>query len=185
MKLKIALLAASVALCGLSATAQTNNPSTTAENNFFATATEWAGSIDYTKSWPTNGIRISVGALWQNNVNWANYIAAQKNFGDIGLTSQMANQGVAGTIERVQAGPAYRFLNRGDLEMQVEIQPGYARKTVDNGAVGRGLFIEPQVTMRKLMAHGAFLEMSLNYDVFTTGQQPNYPGLRIGTGFTF
>jgi hypothetical protein len=147
----------------------------------------WVTSIDYSKTWPTNGISFAVGALWQNNINWANYITVQKDVGNFCFDATMANQGIAGTVERIQAGGGYRLLNRGDLAIYSTLDVGYARKTAvaSTDPIGRGTFIQPQLTLRKLMAHGAFAEMSLNYDIFTSGKQPLYPGLKLGTGFTF
>jgi hypothetical protein len=198
MKTKILSILILTSALAFSAPAQTStatpaasppavNPSDTAENNFVSTMGSWVTSIDYAKTWPTNGISFSVGALWQNNIAWANYITAQKDAGNFCFDTTMANQGIAGTIERVQAGGGYRLLNRGDLAIYVTGDLGYARKDAVSATdpIGRGLFFQPQITLRKLMAHGAFAEMSLNYDVFTSGQQPKFPGLKLGTGFTF
>lgn len=176
-------LVAGIAVCS----AQTNStPGTdTAQNNFISTAGSWLSSIDYTKSWPTNEVDLSVGAAWQNNVNWANYIGVQKNIGNFTLGATMVNGGVFGVIERGQAGAGYRFLNRGDLSAQFTLDAGYARRDANNSVNGKGAFVEPAITLRKIMSHGAFSEISLNYDVFANGQQSQFPGLRIGTGFTF
>jgi len=159
-------------------TTDTTAPPPTAQNNFIATATSWFLSIDTTKAWPSNEIDFAVGGLWQNNVNWANYINVQKNIKAFAFNVEMDNAGVAGTIYRVQGGAGYRILNRGDLSMHVFLNGGYDR-------MGKCAFAEPQITLRKLMAHGAFMEISLNYDVMGKGAQPSAPGLRIGTGFTF
>ena len=179
-KIKIGLAALLLA-CGLTVQAQTNTVDTntvTSVNNFVQTAGAWFSSIDYTKSWPTNEIDFSVGGLWANNNNWANYLNGQKDIKDFVIDGQMDNAGVAGTIYRVQAGGGYRLLNRGDLAMQGTLNGGYDRTV-------KTAFIEPSITVRKIMAHGTFTEISLNYDVNFKGQQPAYPGLKIGTGFTF
>ena len=105
-KIKIGLGALLLA-CGLSVQAQTNTVDTntvTSVNNFVQTAGAWFSSIDYTKSWPTNEIDFSVGGLWANNNNWANYLNVQKNVGNFAFDGEMDNAGVAGTIYRVQAG---------------------------------------------------------------------------------
>ena len=179
-KIKIGLGALLLA-CGLSVQAQTNTVDTntvTSVNNFVQTAGAWFSSIDYTKSWPTNEIDFSVGGLWANNNNWANYLNVQKNVGNFAFDGEMDNAGVAGTIYRVQAGAGYRILNRGDLSAQVLLNGGYDR-------TGKSMFAEPTLTVRKLMAHGAFAEISLDYDIYAKGAQPSAPGLKIGTGFTF
>jgi hypothetical protein len=197
MKIKflITLAAAAAVMAAVqTAPAQTTNNSAgptqpnlmndTAQNNFVSTAGSWLTTIDYSKSWPTNEMNFSVGALWINNVNWANYILGEKHFGNWITDAQMANQGIAGTIARVQGGGGYRLLNRGDLAINATIDLGYQRASVDVTR-GSAAFVEPNLTLRKLMAHGAFAEISLNYDAMLKGPQPAYPGLRVGTGFTF
>ena len=184
-KIKMAVIGlAALVLAGVSVQAQPTNAvpvdtnTVTAVNNFAATAFNWFSSIDYTKSWPTNEVDFSVGGLWQNNVNWANYINVQKNIGSFAFDGEMDNAGVAGTIYRIQGGVGYRILNSGDLSASVLLNGGYDRTF-------KSSFAEPQIVVRKLMAHGAFLEMSLNYDIYAKGAQPTAPGLRIGSGFTF
>jgi hypothetical protein len=179
-KIKMTVIGlAALVLAGGSVQAQfTDTNAATAENNFVTTAASWFSSIDYTKSWPTNEIDFAVGGLWQNNNQWANYLNVQKNFGNLAVDGEMDNAGVVGTIYRVQFGGGYRFLNRGDLSMTILLNGGYD-KTQKAG------FAEPTLLLRKIMAHGAFTEIALDYDVLFKGQQSNYPGLRIGTGFTF
>lgn len=184
---KLLLLAA--ALCvGLSTQAKTNTPTPetdTAQNNFGVTALAWGTSIDYTKAYPTNGIAFSIGALWENNVSWANYIDASKNFGKFVAIAEMGNAGVAGTIERGQLGIGYELFRQGDLRLIAAVSPGYQRQTLQSAEVGHGTYVQPMITAQKLMAHGAFAEIGLGYDVYVKGKQPNYPLLKIGTGFTF
>ena len=180
-KIKI-LLAAALVVCGLSAQAQTNTP--TSALDFPSTAAAWFSSIDYSKSWPTNELDMTIGGCWQNNVNWANYIDFQKNRGNLAFDAEMDNQGVAGTIVRTQGGIGYRLLNRGDLSAHVIVDGGYQRASADVSRAAGG-YIEPQAKIRKLMAHGAFAEISMNYDFMFKGSQPNYPGIKVGTGFTF
>lgn len=175
MKNKI-IIGLAALLCAGGLQAQTNTP--TSSNDFPQVAALWFTSIDYTKSWPTNEFDFSVGGLWQNNVQWANYINVQKDIKNFVLDGQMDLQGVGGTINRIQAGGGYRILNRGDLEAQVTLNGGYDRTLVAG-------FVEPSLTLKKLMAHGAFSEISLNYDFLFKGSQPNYPGVKVGTGFTF
>lgn len=169
-----------VALCGglFTARADTSTNTPTSINDFAQTAGSWFTSVDYTKSWPTNEIDFALGGLWQNNNNWANYINVQKNVGSFAFDAEMDNAGVAGTIYRVQGGVGYRLLNRGDLSVHAFLNGGYDR-------ANKTAFAEPTIVLRKLMAHGAFAEISLGYDVLFKGQQPTTPGLRIGTGFTF
>jgi hypothetical protein len=176
MKNKILGLAALLLLAAGGLQAQTN--STTSAIDFPQTAAQWFTSIDYTKSWPTNEFDLSVGGLWANNVQWANYLNAQKNINNFVLDGQLDNQGIAGTINRIQAGGGYRVLNRGDLAGQFTVNGGYDRTQVTG-------FIEPSLTFKKQMAHGTFSEISLNYDVLFKGKEPSYPGIKIGTGFTF
>jgi hypothetical protein len=178
MKNSIKLVAvALVATCGVQQVkAQTNTD--TSVNNFAQTAANWFSSIDYTKAWPTNEIDLSVGGLWRNNSQWGNYLNGQKNFGNIVTFAEMDNEGILNQIYRIGGGAGYRFLNRGDLTMQGTIGAGYDK-------LNRVGFVEPAVTLKKLMAHGAFSELSLNYPIQFKGRQADYPGLRIGTGFTF
>lgn len=187
MKIKstllITALAAFALATGFSAQAQTStnaipNPSTTAQNDFVVTAGSWLTSIDYTKAWPTNEFDLSTGAKWLNNVNWANYILVQKDINDFAFDGEMVNQGVAGTINRIQAGAGYRLLNRGDLSAHAMLDGGYDR-TAKSG------FLEPKAILRKLMAHGAFAEIALTYPIMLKGNQSDYPGLDIGVGVTF
>ena len=172
------LAAVALAICGVTSQAQTNTVTPASINDFASTACLWFTSIDYTKSWPTNEIDFAVGGLWQNNNNWANYINVQKNIGGFAFDAEMDNAGVAGTIYRIQGGAGYRILNRGDLSVHAFLNGGYDR-------ANKTAFAEPTLVLRKLMAHGAFAEISLDYDVVLKGQQPSTPGLRIGTGFTF
>ena len=176
----IKILLGAVLCCALftTAKAQSNTNSPTSALDFPATAAGWLSSIDYTKAWPTNEIDISVGALWDNNVSWCNYLGLQKNIGNFTLGGEMDNAGVAGTIYRAQAIVGYRLLNRGDLSAQVTLGGGYDR-------INKSAFAEPAVTLRKQMAHGAFAEVSLRYDVLAKGQQPSAATLGIGTGWTF
>ncbi|MBU6410559.1 MAG: hypothetical protein KGR98_09240 [Verrucomicrobia bacterium] len=150
----------------------------TAQPDFISTAGQWLSTIDYAKSWPSNETDVAVGGLWQNNVNWANYIGAQKNFGRLALNARMDNAGVAGTILRAQAGAGYRLLQRGDLVADALLDAGYDRPS-------RAAYVEPEVLMRKQLAHGAFAELGLTYDFMLRGGQPSYPGLMLGTGFAF
>ena len=165
---------------GFTARAQTaTNTPLPAQQNFVQTATLWLTTIDYTKSWPTNEFDLSTGAKWLNNVNWANYVAAQKDFGNIAVDAEMANQGIAGVIERGQGGLGYRILNRGDTAAHFFADGGYDR-------TAHSAFIEPKATIRKLLSNtGAFLEIGLTYPVLFKGPQPKYPGLNIGAGATF
>ena len=177
MKTMKTLLAAGVIACGLfTAPAQTNT--TTSAIDFPSTAAAWLSSIDYTKAWPTNQFDLSTGALWRNNSQWGNYLNVQKNFGNWVTFAEMDNEGLLNKIYRIQGGGGYRVMNRGDLEIQATIGGGYDKIN------GCG-FVEPQLTLKKIMAHGAFTEISLNYDVNFAGKQQDYPGLRVGGGFTF
>ena len=132
------MVAAALLAASLTVTAQdtvTNsipNPSTTAQNDFLLTASSWLISIDYNKAWPTNEFDLSTGAKWLNNVNWANYILVQKNIGSFAFDGEMVNQGVAGTINRIQAGAGYRDLNRGDLSAHAMLDGGYDRTARDD-----------------------------------------------------
>ena len=90
----------------------------------------------------------------------------------------MDNEGLLNKIYRIQVGGGYRLMNRGDLEIQATLGGGYDK-------IGKSGFIEPQLTLKKLLAHGSFAEISLNYAVNFTGKQQDIPGLRVGTGFTF
>lgn len=175
-KIKYLLIGVGLLAATITTQAQTNSP--TSALDFPSTAGSWLTTIDYTKYWPTNEIDISVGGLWANNVNWANYLNVQKDIGNFALDAQMDNAGVAGTIDRISGGGGYRLLNRGDLSAHILLNGGYDRME-SNG------FVEPNLLVRKLLAHGAFMEISLNYDFKFSGRQPDFPGLRIGTGWTF
>ena len=177
----LTMAAAAMLVAGLTAQAQTTNvppPSTTAQNDFIVTASSWLVTIDYSKSWPTNEFDLSTGAKWLNNVNWANYILIQKDISSFAFDGEMVNQGVAGTINRIQGGAGYRILNRGDLSAHAMLDGGYDR-TAKSG------FIEPKAVLRKLMAHGAFAEIALTYPIQFKGSSSDYPGLDIGVGVTF
>lgn len=171
-----------VALCGglftSAVSAADTNGSPTSALDFPQVAGQWFTSIDYTKSWPTNEIDFSVGALWNNNVNWCNYLGVQKNIGSIVLGGEMDNAGIAGTIYRAQAQVGYRLLNRGDLSAQATIGAGYDK-------FDKSAYTEPAVTLRKQMAHGAFAEISLLYPVLFKGNQSSTPFIGVGTGWTF
>lgn len=188
MKMKTLIGALAFGLFAITIQAQTNSPTPstdTAQNNFLAVAGEWVMSIDYTKAWPTNEMDVSVGALWENNISFANYIGLQKNIGSFEFNGEMANAGVAGTIERGQVGVGYRLLNRGDLSINAQVDGGYQRMTVNSPMVGHGTYVQPEIMLRKIMAHGAYGEIGLAQDFYLKGQQPNYPMLKVGTGFTF
>lgn len=188
MKTKICLLSAAILYCGLfiAQGQPTNAPaSDTAQNNFATTAGSWFTSIDMTKSYPTNGIAFSVGALWENNVNWCNYLDVSKNFGKVVVNGEMGNAGVAGTIERGQLGIGYEAFRQGDARLIASVSPGYQRDTAASETVGHGTYVQPMLTAQKIMAHGSFAEIGIGYDVYVKGKQPNSPLLKVGAGFTF
>jgi hypothetical protein len=69
-------------------------------------------------------------------------------------------------------------LNEGDLSAHAMLDAGYDRTATS-------AYIEPRATLRKIMAHGTFAEISLTYPIMFKGRQSDYPGLDIGAGVTF
>lgn len=190
MRTKI-ILATAIAAIGLALGAQAQNITNVSnggtvtftnvpagEGDFLTTAAQWLTTENPALSFTNASIFVSTGARWNNNLQWANYLKAEKDFGSFLIDGMMNNQGIAGVIRSVEGGGGYIFYNKYDLRMNVSLNGGYDFQQ-------HSIIIDPELWIQKLFARNSGAEIGTGYMAFLKGPKNQYPGIDVAFFATF
>jgi len=154
-----------------------NNP---LAQNFIQQTIGYFASINTNLDLAGTSLILSIGACYEQNVNFANYVAVEYDLGKFNIDGALQNAGIAGTVVEAELGGGYTLLQKYDTELVGELLGGY------NFSQKCGV-IEPQVVLRKLFSTHAGLETRISFPVeiggHTSGMQQ--PTLWLGTFATF
>lgn len=195
MKLKIRNSSFKILLCAFGASAvaigaaraQTN--SLTPPPNFFQTAESYFTSANTNFTWDGNLLEIAAGADYMSSVNWANYLDAQYNVGQVAspssawnrfsLEAKMRNAGIAGTVDSTEAGINYMLVSYYSVKLEAGLDGGY---DLDRNSA----LVEPKFTLRDKLTPNTFLGLVISLPIWTNGKPINsVPDIGIETGFTY
>lgn len=146
--------------------------------NFFGTVQSYLTSVDTNFDWSSNRLEIAAGADYLDGLEWANYISGQYDLGRWDLESKIRNVGVAGSIESVEGGGGYTFIQDYSLKLQGSLLVGY---DFDRSAA----LIEPQAVIKKKVTRNTYLELGIGVPLWLQKPLNDRPNIFIGAGFTY
>jgi hypothetical protein len=161
--------------------------------NFLVTMMQW-GTTRYESglTWPSNDTDVEIGADYQSQTQWANYIAIVKNLGLFYVGVQMENAGIAGTVEQLGARAGYTISNGGDLRIKAGAYAGY--QIHPNGSYPKGFVGQPEIRLEKLItgptlnsptSPTTFASLTMYYPFTIHGTPASTPGFMVAGGATF
>jgi hypothetical protein len=196
MKLKIqnSKLIISLALLSniwtVSAQAQSITNSLLPGQTFFQTAEQYLTSANTNYTWTNVTCEASVGADYMSSVQWANDLNLQYDLSGSGtgvppvirplsLDGDMRNAGIAGTVESLEGGIHYSFVQYYSVKLQGGAHIGY-------DFFRNSVVIEPDLGINSRLTENTFAGLRLSLPVWLHGKPlNNIPDIRFQTGFTF
>jgi hypothetical protein len=182
---KTLLLLASVMLSH-GARAQISTNSITPEQNFFQTAEQYLTSANTNYTWTNVTCEASVGADYMSSVQWANNLNLQYDTSSgnlylnrVSVDGDLRNAGVAGTVESLEGGIHYTFVEYYSVKLQAGTHAGY-------DFFRNSVVIEPDLGINAKLTPNTFAGLRLSLPVWLRGKPiNNIPDIRLQTGITF
>lgn len=168
--------------------AQTSTNFATPEQNFFQTAEQYLTSANTNYTWTNVTCEASVGADYLSSVQWANNLNLQYDLSRTGASpvinnfsvdGDMRNAGIAGTVESLEGGLHYTFVEYYSLKLQGGTHVGY-------DFFRNCVVIEPDFGINAKLTPNTYAGLRLSLPVWFRGKPlNNIPDIRLQTGITF